>query len=654
MTISGDDLAALFDRFSLAGVPGNGTGAQDRYLTFWAELHQLFKLLIDDETRQRAVTLGEIQRSRDKVISAAKAQFDRDLQEQVDTLKNSWWEEKERLEAKHDRQKIKLSELKQELKDVRQELKSSITTMADERKHWMSVNEHLRCLNQDLRQRIAEMARELGTRSATRAERYKRLTDGKWWAEDDLPLTDLDPLSRGEQLLIDHLQALDYPTEISRYNPIVIALRRMLGDPSQLEKVPEQNSTSYLDPKTYSMLRGPATVGHKLATVFQTHTEPFLFGYAPDLAISHRDSKQQNASTIHCVVEVKPHSTDKFDNDMCGQVYDYLMATVQAQPSRRFVVAILTSIILNVVFLYDASTGITTIYRPCSFADLIRYIRGVVLQQAGYAPPPSPFAADLGVPQQRLGQGRHTAVASFTVQEALQKELHSRADAPPGEFSTGLPTKARRHKQTRVVCHSSRISMTPEVMAVKRVVTDTWPVRLASSGATFDPATDDYTRVSDEINILLEVNRLGCHDNLPIILYHTIDYQELATTPVGRPVPNDLPMFEIRGVVLDVLDALVWLHSKNIVHRDVRWHNIVCIGTSSSECGVRGVLIDLGEAVDITDRSREHLFRGGYICCPLRLMQRQNQALDATHPRCDMYHPEPSDDLVAWLLLVKI
>lgn len=68
----------------------------------------------------------------------------------------------------------------------------------------------------------------------------------------------------------------------------------------------------------------------------------------------------------------------------------------------------------------------------------------------------------------------------------------------------------------------------------------------------------------------------------------------------------------------------------NIIHRDVRWDNIVIAGG-------RGVLIDFGAAI-IND-GRMHGFEGGIVCAPSRVIgqfSRQYQAstIDDCWPWC--------------------
>ncbi|KAA8912157.1 hypothetical protein FN846DRAFT_887363 [Sphaerosporella brunnea] len=445
--------------------------------------------------------------------------------------------------------------------------------------------------------------------------------------------------------------AKNYEIEIARLRERVASLTKEAErlQKAATEKIPAEDTPHFMAPAVWQALRGAPTAGDKLASVFQTHDHRYLDNYAPDLAICHKGSLVEEPGSIVCVVEFKPTSTERFDSHMLGQAWDYLHSTVKAQPHRRNVVAVLSSLKKNVVLMHDSQTQVTTLYRECTFADLDRYIRGVVLVQPGYGPPPSPWSADIGAPMQRLGKPRRTAVAAFKIPDAMRDDLAAGANAPVSDFCKGQKSKGRRRTQERFVNRSNRATSIPEVMAVKRLVQNAYPLVLAPRGRSLNPVTDSTTGVSDEINMLLKIDKLGAPTTLPVILYHTADFQELGTIPVEKPVSHDLKASAVRQVLHDVLDALVWLHSHKIVHRDVRWDNIVCVENAGSDDGpraIKGILIDLGEAVDISDRLRAHCFRGGYTCCPLRLMHGTLETEGA-------YHPVPADDYAAWLLLVN-
>ncbi|KAA8896356.1 hypothetical protein FN846DRAFT_755887, partial [Sphaerosporella brunnea] len=101
--------------------------------------------------------------------------------------------------------------------------------------------------------------------------------------------------------------------------------------------------------------------------------------------------------------------------------------------------------------------------------------------------------------------------------------------------------------------------------------------------------------LQSEIDILQKIGH-NAPPSLPQLVYYTKDHLEYGMLPVGAPAnPADLtrPPFLARRVLQDALQALEWLHEHKIVHRDVRWDNIVVV----NQC--RGVLVGLGSAIEV-------------------------------------------------------
>ncbi|KAA8893992.1 hypothetical protein FN846DRAFT_913428 [Sphaerosporella brunnea] len=637
MPISEDVVSAWFKKLAIAHDGGADSSAEGYGYTFFCdELHRLFTMLkhdlmrafalpepkrlwkavVDNATRGYEVEIARLRgaeaahdrsQTEMKVENAAlhteivrlqteNAALHADivrLQAETVTLKADIDRVKTDFADKKARRKEKEQKLEQEKERLLKEKEQEKEKLVKEKDALMSSNRHVLT-------RMENMERELNahqvTRSATHAGRWMALKQNKGFYIDDLPVKDLDELSRAETVLVNMLLNIDFPTEISMYNPIVLVLRRLFGDSSAAEKVPEKDTPHFMAEAAWQALHGATATGDKLASVLQTHDHRYLDNYAPDLAICHKTSIIEEPGSIVCVAEVKPTTTDRFNSHMLGQTWDYLHSTVKAQPHRRNVVAVLSSLKRNVVLMHDSQTQVTTQYRECTLADVIRYIRGVVLVQPGYGAHPFPWGADIGAPMRPLGKPRHTAVAEFKIPDAMLDDLAADGNAPVSDFCKGEKLEGRRRTQERFVNRSNRASCMPEMMAVKRLVQNTYPLVPAPRDRSFNSVTDSTTGVSDEINILLKIDKLGAPTTQPIILYHTADFKELAGDGGAR--------------------------------------------------SIKGILIDLGEAVNISDRRRAHYFRGGYTCYPLRLMQGKVQTESA-------YHPVLADDYATWLLLVN-
>ncbi|KAF8241304.1 hypothetical protein K440DRAFT_665376 [Wilcoxina mikolae CBS 423.85] len=474
-------------------------------------------------------------------------------------------------------------------------------------------------------------------RSATRAANWQSTLDDKNTIDNQtLPLEGVQNLSPEDQLIVEDLLNLQLKTEVAMYRPACTALRKLFGDSAPHREDPIFDA-KYTPEEEEAILKFEARPGNQdhTASVFNTHKLKFLGGHAPDITICLDSTIEPAAETTISAFELKGPRKTPFESDMCGQVFDYLIRTSTAQKGRRNVLAILSTLNRNDLFHYRNDRSLLYIYRNISLADVIRFLKFVVLQSNSWRPPPSPYSADLGIPQQRLGQPSNSVVAKFTIPEALANNNVS--------FKTDSITG-----QTRRVFPLHPKSLTPNLMVVKRALkTPGNPQDLASAGSDIDPEEQPYdtTAVSDEIKILTHIHSLGGHDSLPHLLYHTADYRELATTPVGSHLKPRSKVSEVTDVLSDVLDALNWLHEHGIIHRDVRWDNIVIVHTSVPTRPIRGILIDLGESVQITHPYDEFPFRGGYICCPPGVVEDPGQYL---------YKPKPADDLLAWVLLVNM
>lgn len=98
----------------------------------------------------------------------------------------------------------------------------------------------------------------------------------------------------------------------------------------------------------------------------------------------------------------------------------------------------------------------------------------------------------------------------------------------------------------------------------------------------------DERPVNNEIETLLYIHNKGGHKRLPPMV-STIKNSESLASPPAAPGKKNI---DWSRVVVDLLEALKWLHDHHIVHRDVGWDKIFM----HNDCAV---LIDLGASVHI-------------------------------------------------------
>lgn len=319
--------------------------------------------------------------------------------------------------------------------------------------------------------------------------------------------------------------------------------------------------------------------------VHDTHKNPFLSGYMPDITVTLGNLHRPDELSVYCVVELK--TTSKLNDAAFGQTVDYLLALSRVQPNRRCIAALLSSIHENYVItleIKDHSSYITQ-YASVSFAKAMTYIKNVVLKQPRYFPTVPAFSAKLGTMEKRLGNPQNSVVGEF-------------------KLPAGLPAELVKF----------------ETMAVKR----------AAIGVR-------NTDIAHEISLLELIRCQGGCSELPTLIYVSDNRDEFGIVPVGHTLDRNNPGTGpiIRRILENILTGIQWLHRQKIVHRDIRWDNIVIYHE-------RAYLIDLGNSVVHDDKPR--LYAGGYICCPRDLIGDMDKE----------YVPAFADDYMAFLLLISL
>ncbi|KAA8902290.1 hypothetical protein FN846DRAFT_891524 [Sphaerosporella brunnea] len=327
-------------------------------------------------------------------------------------------------------------------------------------------------------------------------------------------------------------------------------------------------------------------------TVSDTHLNAYLSDRAPDITISLKGINQIHKQYVITFVEIK-RPTAALDRSAKGQALDQAYKLAECQPWRRTITMLVSNIKSNVFITLERNEKKLELktYSSVNFETAMQYLKRVVNDPESQPQFP-PFSTQLGAVDKILGNTKLSAVAQFTVK--------------------GVPAG------TSPVAEAASTLKNPTAIAVKHCTAD-----LA------------VNMIKNEIRTLRLLQTMGGHDRLPKILFHTPDELGYAMLPVAQPVDTVLLNnngFMARTVTSDVLSAMTWLHERGIVHRDIRWDNIMM----HSE---HGLLVDFGAAVFLPTPPVS--YQGGFACCPPRVL-----------PVIDRpYTPSRADDYHAYVLL---
>lgn len=362
-------------------------------------------------------------------------------------------------------------------------------------------------------------------------------------------------------------------------------------------------------------LTTPESDGHPGAKVLDTHNIQVIQGLKPDISIIGATRPRATATGIIAAVEMKVGALTR---DSFGQLYAYLKGIQHAQPSRRIVIGLLSNLSENRFLTLERSPGNRTRclrYQSVPLNMALTFLRDVVVLSPLYHPPTSLFSPDIGKAVVLLGNPIFSTVGEFRIPAALTRS---------------------KFRNNRWVDPNFKARSGDVCMVVKRTTPGVYSMSFASRAPR---------SVRNEIKILRRIldrkddddNDLPAGGHLPRILFHDNSFAEFGILPRGQPIHPSNPKMDWATVVVNVLDALKWLHGIQIIHRDVRLDNIVWDNDHA-------VLIDLGTAVDMSQNAGSAVsFVGGYVCCPPGIIGQLDNS----------YMPKPADDCLAVVLLVN-
>lgn len=364
------------------------------------------------------------------------------------------------------------------------------------------------------------------------------------------------------------------------------------------------------------LLTLPRTSTHPGTKVVDTHGRFYLDGQAPDITITVKDVDFVDSASVMAIIELKPPSAVPLGAECFGQVYDYLRKLSLAQPNRRKIVGMLSNLTQNHIIIHESPhPGVVRVchYETTGFAKCLRFLKHLMLHDDATLPSIPSFSADLGVLEARLGSPVFSVIGVFS-------------------YSTKIISPSR-WLSPRQITPGDKIVVKRTSFAPPRVLR---PSLAKSLIAVRSPLKPSPRPVAEEIKILATIADAGGFKHIPELVYYSLDYNEFAMTPRGYSLDlHTLKQTEARSILREILSAIQWLHGKRIIHRDIRWDNIVVPAAGHA------VLIDFGAAV-LDDGSLRD-YEGGIVCAPTRVI--------GDPDRC--YQPSPADDCAAWVLLIN-
>lgn len=378
---------------------------------------------------------------------------------------------------------------------------------------------------------------------------------------------------------------------------------------SKLSALKEKTWTKELDmyPDLICAIRDGLYKETKDNLVVDTHQHNDFYA---DVSIATYDDARLPYS-VRYFLEFKLPSVEPRTAAFCGQMLDYFNTVREKQPHRSRFMGVLSN--YSSSWVYDAvfeEKGPKIEEYPCSsLADAIIFAETSSASQLRATIPSLDEA--LYPKFSVLALGKHYFLLSVKKRGPLLED-----DTVPRR----TPTRRQTDKNT-----------------------PTWfpPVRYREQKNQFVlKITHDSRSLDNEITVLQKLRDANCL-HIPEIVW-TRGSGELGIVPIGEPVLPGEPAAVSRKIVRGMIDGLRYLHSRGIIHRDIRLSNLIL---KRERNDINVVIIDYETAFD-SERNHstgnEVDYSGGYICWPRRLLQSQEQA----------YVPEPADDLFACILVV--
>jgi hypothetical protein len=367
--------------------------------------------------------------------------------------------------------------------------------------------------------------------------------------------------------------------------------RNMLA--SKLSALKEKTWTKELNmyPDLIGAIRDGLYKKTKDILVVDTHQRNDFYA---DVSVATYDDARLPYS-VRYFLEFKLPSVEPQTPAYCGQMLDYFNTVREKQPHRTRFIGVLSN--YSSSWVYDAvfdEKGPKIEEYPCpSLADAIIFAETSSASQLGATIPSLDTALDPKFSV--LALGKHYFLLSVKRRAPLDQTVNN-----------WFPPVRHREQKGQFVLK----------------------------------ITHDNRSLDNEITILKKLRDANCM-HIPELVWAR-GSGELGILPIGEPVLPGEPAVISRKIVRGMIDGLRYLHSRGIIHRDIRLSNLIL---KREQNDVNVVIIDYETAFDLErnhSTGNEVDYSGGYICWPRRLLQSRQQS----------YIPEPADDLFACILVV--
>ncbi|KAF8535580.1 hypothetical protein BDD12DRAFT_808456 [Trichophaea hybrida] len=310
-----------------------------------------------------------------------------------------------------------------------------------------------------------------------------------------------------------------------------------------------------------SLIRSNLPVAPKFTVDSHPNSDDWLDS-PPNIVIHSSNTTTPDPIGTFLFIQAVPPMTPSYDDPGIVETclgFLHCMFQSQHRQIRSHFIGLLTTITVNVFFVYHESTHTINIYTANNLNHAIKHIMSIISDE-NYHPPVRVVPDNHGHMSRLLSRTPHSTVWEF--------------------------------------------KPTDKPLVVVKVLTD----------VHHTPRRDDEVSILRRISDTLPPNYNGL---FPLLEQSSPTNNLFSYTPVGTPlsIPQRLSTMEMQLIYSDIATALEWFHTTHsLVHRDLRTANVIIHHTDTRK---RGMLIDFGS---VAQAGVTTLWQGGNVCRPLHVL----------------------------------